>query len=138
MQHCPPCITGRCSASHGMSVGPLRTRDRLFVLRLECMHWRVPEALEVCARLLCVCAAPPFLHLSLVLAALVPWPFVWDRVAPQFRRPSTMALWARSLQAAGATVDRVLITRLGEWRAGSHHHQVEQQQVDKMSCCVGA
>jgi hypothetical protein len=49
-----------------------------------------------------------------------------------------MALWARSLQAAGATVDRVLITRLGEWRAGSHHHQVEQQQVDKMSCCVGA
>lgn len=32
---------------------------------------------------------------------------------PEFRRPSTMTLWVRSLQAAGAQVDRVLITRLG-------------------------
>lgn len=37
---------------------------------------------------------------------------LFHTAAPQFRRPSTMALWARSLQAAGATVDRVLITRL--------------------------
>ncbi len=39
-------------------------------------------------------------------------PATWP-AGPEFRRPSTMALWARSLEAAGAQVDRVLITRLG-------------------------
>lgn len=37
---------------------------------------------------------------------------LFHAAGPEFRRPSTMTLWARSLQAAGARVDRVLITRL--------------------------
>ncbi|KAL4448976.1 hypothetical protein ABPG77_007693 [Micractinium sp. CCAP 211/92] len=37
---------------------------------------------------------------------------LFHAAGPEFRRPSTMALWARSLEAAGAQVDRVLITRL--------------------------
>lgn len=37
---------------------------------------------------------------------------LFHAAGPEFRRPSTMSLWVRSLQAAGATVDRVLITRL--------------------------
>ncbi|PSC69088.1 hypothetical protein C2E20_7345 [Micractinium conductrix] len=37
---------------------------------------------------------------------------LFHAAGPEFRRPSTMALWVRSLQAAGATVDRVLLTRL--------------------------
>lgn len=43
---------------------------------------------------------------------------------PEFRRPSTLALWVQSLRAAGASVDRVLITSLGEWlgRRGAAAH----------------
>lgn len=37
---------------------------------------------------------------------------LFHAAGPEFRRPSTMTLWVRSLQAAGAQVDRVLITRL--------------------------
>jgi hypothetical protein len=40
---------------------------------------------------------------------------LFHTAGPEFRRPSTMALWVRSLQAAGASVERVLITRLGGW-----------------------
>ncbi|KAL4422689.1 hypothetical protein ABPG75_008886 [Micractinium tetrahymenae] len=37
---------------------------------------------------------------------------LFHAAGPEFRRPSTMTLWVRSLEAAGARVDRVLITRL--------------------------
>ncbi|PRW59316.1 hypothetical protein C2E21_2248 [Chlorella sorokiniana] len=37
---------------------------------------------------------------------------LFHTAGPEFRRPSTLALWVHSLQAAGASVDRVLITRL--------------------------